>query len=137
VDQWEHKEWAGKLLVLSIENLEKEDFLWIIEKLKKDKIFSEAAGNTTSGKSNAGDPRVVMKTLGILCKKDATYTKGLIEKHFTNNEIKKMAKQWWLKSIGTGFKWAGCPEMLLFSLKYQKHLMILSNRVDGPQVDGT
>jgi hypothetical protein len=27
--------------------------------------------------------------------------------------------------------------MLLFSLKYQKNLVILSNRVDGPQVDGT
>jgi hypothetical protein len=137
VDCWEHKEWAGKLLVLSIDNPEKGDFLWIIEKLKKDEIFSEAAGNTTTEKSNAGDPRVVMKTLGIQCKEDATYTKGLIEKHFTNNEIKNMAKQWWLKSIGTGFEWAGRPEMLLFSLKYQKHLMILSNRLDGPQVDGT
>jgi hypothetical protein len=122
---------------LSIDNPEKGDFLWIIEKLKKDEIFSEAAGNTTTEKSNAGDPRVVMKTLGIQCKEDATYTKGLIEKHFTNYEIKNMAKQWWLKSIGTSFEWAGRPEMLLFSLKYQKHLMILSNRLDGPQVDGT
>jgi hypothetical protein len=48
-----------------------------------------------------------------------------------------MAKQWWLKSIGTDLEWAGRPEMLLFSLKYQKNLVILSNRVDGPQVDGT
>jgi hypothetical protein len=48
-----------------------------------------------------------------------------------------MAKQWWLKSIGTDLEWAGRPEMLLFSLKYQKNLVILSNRVGGPQVDGT
>jgi hypothetical protein len=129
VDRGEQKEWAGKLLVEAIKFHEKEDFRWIIENLKKDKLFSEMADQTTSS--------VVLKTLEIQCMEDTTYTECLVETHFTHDEVKKMAKQWWLKSIGTDLEWAGRPEMLLFSLKYQKNLVILSNRVGGPQVDGT
>jgi hypothetical protein len=137
VDYDERKEWAGKLLVDVTKFHQDEKFVWIIEKLKRDEIFNEAEGKTTSGKSNARDPRVVMKTLEKKCQRDQKYTRSLIEKHFDNDEIKKMAKQWWLKSIGTDLEWAGLPEMLLFSLKFHKHLVILSSRVNGPQVNGS
>lgn len=132
VDSIEKKEWAGKHLIDSIKHTENEETTWISEVLMKDAIFSEAAV-----KIAGGDPSYVLKTLEKQCEEDKAYTRGLIENNFTKDQITKMAKIWWLKSIGTDLAWGGRPEMLLFCLKFQKHLVILSNQVDGPQVDGT
>jgi hypothetical protein len=84
VDRGEQKEWAGKQLVEAIKFNEKEDFLWIVEKLKMDILFSDMAVKTTSS--------VVLKTLEIQCKEDTTYTECLIKTYFTHDKIKKMAK---------------------------------------------
>jgi hypothetical protein len=136
VDPGEQKEWAGKLLVDSIKFHQNEKYAWIIERLNSDKFFSKEA-TKTSGKFKADYPRIFMKTLVILCTEDNNYTMSLIEKNFSNEEIKTMAKQWWLKSIGRDLEWARHPEMLLVSLKFQKHIVILSNTVEGPKVDTT
>jgi hypothetical protein len=128
----ERKEWAAKLMLESFDEPDREDAAWITENLMKDELFSEAASNIAGG-----DPKFVFQLIQIQCEEDDTYAVKLIEKHYTGDEIQKMAKLWWLKSLGKDLEWAGRPEMLLFALKFKIHIVILTNRVGGPQVDGT
>jgi hypothetical protein len=127
VDVAERKEWAKKLLVETIKEPDKQDSAWIIEKLMYNKVLPKTAANNHELFQQGDDDENV----------NDQYYVDLIEKSFTAEDIKRMSKTWWLKSIGRDLQWAGRPEMLLFALKFQMHVVILTHRENGTQVDGT